>query len=159
MAHIHTKPGEIDFTVDVFIVYKNKVLLRLHEKYAMWLSVGGHIETNESPEDAAKREVMEEVGLSVHLYSGHEGSQPQLSEKEQNVIPPLHINIHEINENHRHCSLVYYARTGTDHITEPENEKSGGCMWLTKEELLQATNVSPRIRFYALEALSLLAKE
>ena len=41
MPHIHDK---IDFTVEVFVVYKNKVLLRKHDKYKLWLSVGGHIE-------------------------------------------------------------------------------------------------------------------
>lgn len=38
MPHIHEK---IDFTVEVFIVYNNKVLLRKHDKYGIWLSVDG----------------------------------------------------------------------------------------------------------------------
>ncbi len=42
MPHIHDK---IDFTVDVFIVYENKVLLIFHKKHNMWLQVGGHIES------------------------------------------------------------------------------------------------------------------
>jgi len=46
MAHIHEK---IDFTASVFVVHKNKVLLRMHDKYKMWLSVGGHIELDEDP--------------------------------------------------------------------------------------------------------------
>ena len=61
MAHIHTEPGQIDFVVNVYVVYKNKVLLRFHEKYFLWLSVGGHVELNETPEVAAVREVKEEV--------------------------------------------------------------------------------------------------
>ena len=60
MPHIHNK---IDFTVEVFIVYDNKVLLRKHDKYGMWLSVGGHIELDEDSNQAALREVKEEVGL------------------------------------------------------------------------------------------------
>lgn len=52
MPHIHEK---IDFTAEVFVVYKNKVLLRLHDKYKIWLSVGGHIELHEEPNQAAVR--------------------------------------------------------------------------------------------------------
>jgi 8-oxo-dGTP pyrophosphatase MutT (NUDIX family) len=60
MPHIHEK---IDFTAETFIVYKNKVLLRLHDKYKFWASVGGHIELHEDPNEAAVREAKEEVGL------------------------------------------------------------------------------------------------
>lgn len=45
MAHIHEK---IDFVADVFIVYKDKVFLRMHDKLHVWLSVGGHIELDEA---------------------------------------------------------------------------------------------------------------
>ncbi|MFK5282779.1 NUDIX domain-containing protein, partial [Lacticaseibacillus paracasei] len=62
MAHIHEK---IDFTVEVFIVHKDKVLLRMHDKFKFWLSIGGHIELDEDPIQAAYREVKEEVGLDV----------------------------------------------------------------------------------------------
>ncbi len=46
MSHIHEK---IDFTVDVFVVHENKVLLRMHDKYHLWLAPGGHIELHEDP--------------------------------------------------------------------------------------------------------------
>ena len=58
MAHIHEK---IDFTVEVFVVYQDKVLLRKHDKYGMWLSVGGHIELDEDPNETALREVKEVI--------------------------------------------------------------------------------------------------
>ena len=64
MPHIHEK---IDFTVEVFIVHKDKVLLRMHDKYKKWMSVGGHIELHEDPVEAAHREVKEEVGLDIEL--------------------------------------------------------------------------------------------
>ena len=60
MPHIHKK---IDFTVEVFVVYKDKVLLRMHDKHHIWLSVGGHIELGEDPVEAAKREVKRKLSL------------------------------------------------------------------------------------------------
>ena len=58
----------MDFCAETFIVYKNTVLLRKHDKLKRWLSVGGHIELYEDPSEAAVREVKEEVGLDVELY-------------------------------------------------------------------------------------------
>lgn len=51
------------FTVSVFIVYKDKVLLHLHKKVKKTLQLGGHIELNELPEEACIREAWEESGL------------------------------------------------------------------------------------------------
>ena len=57
MAHIHEL---IDWTAGVYIVHNNKVLIRLHEKYHMWVHVGGHVELDEDPVQAAIRECKEE---------------------------------------------------------------------------------------------------
>src|SRR5687767_9813032 len=56
MAHIHEK---IDFTVAVFIVQDARVLLVHHRKLNKWLPIGGHIELEEDPEQAALREAQE----------------------------------------------------------------------------------------------------
>ena len=48
MPHIHDL---IDFTVDVFIVNNQRVLLIFHKKHNMWLQIGGHIELNEDPDE------------------------------------------------------------------------------------------------------------
>lgn len=96
MSHIHTLPGQIDQTVDVFIVDKKTktVLLRMHEKYNMWLSVGGHIELNETGEQAAFREVKEEVGLDIILWREYSNDENFPKEKYNKILPPYHMNIH-----------------------------------------------------------------
>src|SRR5437870_13414328 len=53
MAHIHEK---IDFTVAIFVVHDGKVLLVHHRRLDKWLPLGGHIELDEDPENAALRE-------------------------------------------------------------------------------------------------------
>ena len=65
MPHIHEL---IDFTVGVYIVHDSKVLLVHHKKFDKWLSVGGHIELHEDPEEALFREVKEETGLEIKLW-------------------------------------------------------------------------------------------
>lgn len=158
MPHIHTKPGQIDFTSGVFIVYKNKLLLRFHDKYNLWLTPGGHIELDETPEDAAVREVKEEVGLTVTLYQGNRVFNYE-SEKYRELIPPMGLNVHSINAEHRHLEFIYFGTVDDDVVTEPETEeKSGGVRWVTKEELLASPDFGETTKQYGVKALELLAK-
>ena len=153
MPHIHDK---IDFTAEAFIVYKNRVLLRKHDKYKIWLSVGGHIELDEEPNEAVIREVKEEVGLDVELFCKENYS---LIEKNQYkpLIPPEFLNIHKINDTHKHIALVYFAKSNTEELVLSEDEKSEGCKWFTKEELEDPKyQISEQIKIYAKTALEKL---
>lgn len=156
MAHIHEK---IDYTVEVFIVYKNKVLLRRHEKYDIWLSVGGHIELDETPEQAAVREVKEEVGLDIKLVGHKKGEAEGNPENRghRDLIPPKYLGIHPVNDTHQHIVLVYFAVSDTDKILEPfdEKEKAETC-WVSKDEL-EKMDLVPNVLFYAREALKELS--
>ena len=150
MPHIHEK---IDWTVDVFVVYKNKVLIRKHDKYDKWLAVGGHIELDEEPTQAAVREVMEESGLKVELI----GKLPDFADNTtgyRELLPPRYMNIHNINETHKHISLVYFAKANSDKVVDEGREKSKGYKWFTKDDLEKnVEGISESIRSYALKAL------
>ena len=50
VLHIHEK---IDFTVAIFVVRDKNILLIHHRKLDKWLPLGGHIELDEDPEQAA----------------------------------------------------------------------------------------------------------
>lgn len=143
-----------DFTVEVFIVYQNKVLLRLHDKYKIWLSVGGHIEQNENPNQAATREVKEEVGLDIELYDGNKPFELKTNTYEE-LIPPYFLNVHSITDSHKHIGLTYFASSKTDKVI-PEKE-TDMWKWLSKEELIQMQDLEPQIRKYALKALELIS--
>lgn len=56
-----------EFTATVYIFHDSKVLLHPHKKLSKWLPPGGHIEKNESPPEAAIREVLEETGLEIRF--------------------------------------------------------------------------------------------
>jgi|SRR3989344_3086596 len=149
MSHIHEK---IDFAVEVFIVYKNKVLLRQHDKFNMWLGVGGHIELDEDPIQAALRECQEEVGLEVKIIPGPMAF-PKATDKELAV--PQFMNRHDIRAGHEHVILVYFATVDTDNIQEPAGvEKSQGLKWLTQVELNDPDNgIMENVCHYAKAAL------
>lgn len=159
MPHIHTKPGEIDRTSSVFIVHvpSKKVLLRLHDKYGIWLPPGGHIENYQTAPEAAITEAKEEVGLDIVLWKGNQLFE-HAHEGYLELVPPIALNIHHISPEHRHEDHVYCATTETMDIVEPEGrEKSGGCKWFTKEDILSGVDFENRIKQYALKALELLA--
>lgn len=151
MPHIHKL---IDFVVEVFIVHKDKVLLRKHDKYKILLSVGGHIELNEDPNQAALREVKEEVGLTIKL---DERLKPGFKENGTELIPPYFLGRHKVEKNHEHIVLVYFATSRTNKITQNVKEKSEECRWFTKKEILENKEILPNIKFYALRALEMLS--
>ncbi len=155
MPHIHEK---IDFTAEVFIVYKNKVLLRKHDKYKIWLSVGGHVELDEDPNKAAIREVKEEIGLDIELYHNNSYKLTK-NERYEELIPPQFMNRHRINDTHEHITLVYFAKSKTDKLTLCDDEKTDEIKWFTKEELdSNKFDISDSVRLYARKALEVLSE-
>ena len=54
-------------TATVYIVNDGKVLLHKHKKYNTWFPVGGHLEPDELPHEAAIREAKEETGIDITL--------------------------------------------------------------------------------------------
>lgn len=153
MSHIHYK---LDYTIEVYIVHKDKVLLRKHDKYGIWLSVGGHIEPGEDPIEAALREVKEEVGLEVEIVTPIELLETD-GERYQHLPPPAFMNRHRIVHEHEHLALIYFAETTQASITQSEQEKSEKCQWFTRKEIedLQQ-NISSTVKNYAIAALAFL---
>jgi 8-oxo-dGTP pyrophosphatase MutT (NUDIX family) len=104
VAHIHEK---IDFTVAIFVVHAGRVLLVHHRNLDRWLPLGGHIELDEDPEQAARREAKEESGLEVELL----GERPPTTEPgTRALIAPRFLDIHRITDTHEHIGLIYWAR-------------------------------------------------
>jgi len=149
MPHLHDK---IDFTVEVYIVYKDMVLLRKHDKYKFWLSVGGHIELDEDPNQAARREVMEEVGLDVKLYDPRQ--EDVTDEESQDLIPPVGLNRHRISATHEHVTLIYFARSVSDQvIPDTVNEVSDEWRWCDRTEIDRLSPIRKNVIAYAKRAL------
>jgi 8-oxo-dGTP pyrophosphatase MutT (NUDIX family) len=154
MPHIHTESGQIDFIAEVFVVYKNKVLIRLHDKVKRWIAPGGHIELDETPEEAAVREIKEEIGLDVVLY---QKEKKRVGAFYNDLNPPLFMNVIQATPEHRHLHMIYFATSDTDNIIQPEDHEKTQCRWMTKEDIFVASDMDETIKTYALKALKLLA--
>lgn len=153
MPHIHEK---IDFTVEVFIVYRDKVLLRMHDKYKIWLSVGGHIELDEDPIEGALREVKEEVGLEIEIV----GETFDFNEDNYTyLIPPRYLGKHKVSETHTHIPLVYFARAKNDEIKDSHHDhEKTEVIWATMEDL-DKMDLRPNVRHLATKALEELGEK
>ena len=148
MAHIHEK---IDFTVAIFVVEKNRILLVHHRKLDKWLPLGGHIELDEDPEQAALREAKEESGIDVELL----GERPPTSGVgTRALIAPRFLDIHRINETHEHIGMIYWARPGSGNLLLAEEEHHD-IRWCSAEELEQLRpTISAAVKWYCLKALA-----
>jgi len=155
MPHLRKK---IDFTVEVFIVHKNKVLLRRHDKYKIWLGVGGHIELDEDPNQTAIREVKEEVGINIKL-ANKPTPYKYITKNYKELIAPRFLNRHRINKAHEHVTLVYFAATKSNKVATNSWDKSTEWKWFTLNELNDnAYGIKKDVIFYAKRALADMGK-
>lgn len=104
---------EKHFTASALIINEeSKVLLVNHKKLGVWLYPGGHVETNETPDETVIREVKEETGLDVEIISGKDEN---LANGEANVFvlhQPYTILCEKIKTDpeHYHIDLVYRCK-------------------------------------------------
>jgi 8-oxo-dGTP pyrophosphatase MutT (NUDIX family) len=147
VAHIHER---IDFTVAIFVVRDRKVLLIHHRKLDKWLPLGGHIELNEDPEQAALREAREESGFEVELIGERP---PTTSPGTRALITPRFLDIHRITDTHEHIGMIYWARPKQGAMTLAPAEHHD-IRWCTAEDLeqLQPPMTEP-VKWYCRKAL------
>lgn len=147
------------FTVSIFIVHKDKVLLHLHKKAKKILPLGGHIELNESPEETCIREAYEESGLNIKIYNPFNEKLKKSCNfsNEKLLINPMHTILGEVAPEHYHIDFVYYA-TSESFETKPATGESKLLKWYSKEEIRNPTNIQNNILYMANEALDLLGE-
>ncbi|MCX6739889.1 MAG: NUDIX domain-containing protein [Candidatus Parcubacteria bacterium] len=141
------------FTATTVIIYKDKALLHMHKKLGIWIPVGGHIDRDELPEDTAIREIKEETGLEVKLYTPD--ITPAMPDVRQ-LFRPAHILLEDINQFHQHIDFIYYATAQTDEL-HPQDGETSALKWFTAEEIKNLDGAPENTKVLALEALELLS--
>ncbi len=142
------------FTATTIIVFKKKVLLHMHKKLGIWLPVGGHIDSDELPEEAAIREVKEESGLTVELFNP---DQEINFEDAKQLMRPMHIILENINQFHQHIDFIYYAEANTSELNPAEGEVKD-LRWLTEDEIKALGKIPVNVKKTSLEALRIFSE-
>ena len=121
--------------------------------------MGGHIELNEDPNQAAVREVKEEVNLDIVLENSLQTFQRSESDYKE-LIPPYFLNRHRVSDSHEHITLTYFAKTNTNNIMQlSKSEQSSDCRWFTNNELESLEDLPKNVKYYAQKALSVLSSK
>jgi len=126
MPHIHTDPGQYDFTASAFIVRTDlaepKIFLHKHLLSGKWAQPGGHVELDESPWSAVLHEVLEESGYTSNQLKI---LQPRVRIRDLGtdamLLPEIVCSmVYELaaHKDHFHTDLIYaFIATG-----DPEDE-------------------------------------
>lgn len=123
---------ERHFTATVYILHHQKLLLHKHAKLGKWLPPGGHVEPNEMPPDAARRETLEETGLEIE-FVGEENLHVDACNAKSFKRPFLCL-LEEIPQTktqaaHQHMDMIYVAKPIGGQLNNNEFQ------WLSLAEL------------------------
>ncbi|MCP4445892.1 MAG: NUDIX domain-containing protein [Myxococcales bacterium] len=105
------------FSVAVYARRRNEILVIHHNRLGTWLPIGGEMEDGETPLEAARRELLEETGLSA-TFSDLEGA--------LDGVPPgfLGYEEHQAGSKGMHMNFVFVADVGPDAKVSPNHEFS-----------------------------------
>lgn len=97
------------FSVAIYPRHRGRALLILHARLGVWLPPGGECEANETPLEAAIRELREETGLvgRFPILSAIEGTPPGLIGYEEHIA----------GKKGRHLNFVFACDVDSEAIT------------------------------------------
>lgn len=92
------------------LIEGGRVLLIKHEKLGVWIYPGGHVEPDETPSEAVRREFLEETGLEVEPVGRVAGVGSGEAVDEVLPIAILREVVRYPSEVHIHYDLIFRVR-------------------------------------------------
>jgi 8-oxo-dGTP pyrophosphatase MutT (NUDIX family) len=154
------------FTATAFVIDSRKrTLLIKHKRLGRWMPPGGHIDENETPEEAAIRECKEETGLDVvilgeeqtNLFAGNPTEGQMLKKPIAMLLENIPASEERNEPAHQHMDFLFVARP----VNEAQNlslAKAEGeeMRWFTRKEievLNEKTQIFSNVKEYILSLL------
>ncbi len=153
------------FTATAFVTHENKVLLLWHKRLLRWMPPGGHVDANEMPEEAARRECKEETGLDVEIVGDetadlfaenpHEGR--MLKKPMAMLLEEIPASAERNEAAHQHMDFLFHAQlvdpTQVAVLAEAEGRE---LKWFSRTEieaLDTQTEIFSNVQRYILQTL------
>lgn len=125
---------------------------------------GGHIDENETPEEAAKRECKEETGLDVLIVGDDQQDLFMKNRGEGRMLTkPVAMLLEEIPESkernepaHQHMDFLFIAKLLDPTQKEVMNDEAHEMRWFTREEVAnldEKTEIFANVKTYILSIL------
>ena len=118
-----------EFCASIFVINPDtkKILLVKHREFKKWVQPGGHLEHNETPEEAAVREVYEETQIKVKVLG-------ERFPREDDFIRPLGIQCNR-KDGYMQIDVLYFGVPIGN--TEPvvDDDETIAARWFSREEL------------------------
>lgn len=150
MPHIHTEPGQHDMTVSAYIIREIddewNVLVHLHRKVGKLMQIGGHIELDQTPWQAAVNEVAEESGYELEELKVLQFTADQVRSVGNVTHPqPFASNTHHVTmidgQSHFHSDSCYGFVATAEPVKAVGDSESADLRWMTLPRLQTAAKV------------------
>lgn len=132
----------------VFLVNRDrKVLLSFNNELNEWIPVGGHIDPGETPMEAVRREVEEEVGIDFDLYGDFKRS----NDGKVELIKMHRFQIEAVPHHNTHMNFVFFGKA-LEEVKRKETDEKEELRWFSRDEILKE-NLLENVRNSALRAI------
>lgn len=142
-----------------------RTLLLWHKRLKRWMPPGGHIDADETPEEAARRECKEETGLDVEilddaqpdLFTGNSAEGAMLKKPIAMLLEEIPASVERGEPAHQHMDFLFLARPlDESQVLELAREEADNMRWFTKDEVAELNETSEifsNVKHYILDSL------
>ncbi len=141
--------SRLDLTIAWYLFNDNKILLIDHKKLNKWIPVWWHIDKNETPDYALKREFKEEKNLDIEILNI-----PKIKIEWaiiENLATPFYVNVHNV-WNHNHCGFYYICKTKSLYNLKIKKDELNDYSFFAKEEIINSKKINTDVKNQCLMA-------
>lgn len=146
------------FTATVYVVNDGATALHHHERLDLWLPPGGHVDRDELPREAARREVDEEIGQEVALL---EPATDIETETVTELPGPEYLMLEDIHRyddgtvGHQHVDFIFFG-TVESRTIDPNGSgerEAAHWEWFDREALAEHPELTREVRAIGADAI------